>query len=80
MQTNDGPDVNTVTDADASADHEQTLLRVLFDAMPQLGWTAQANGFIDYYNRGWYEYTGTTDEQMQGWGWELVHDPDTSRR
>jgi len=56
-------------------EQERALLRVLFDAMPQLGWTAQPDGFIDYYNRGWYEYTGTTYEQMEGWGWASVHDP-----
>jgi PAS domain S-box-containing protein len=44
--------------------------------MPQLGWTARADGFIDFYNRGWYEYTGTTYDEMQGWGWEKVHRPD----
>ncbi|HEX9985610.1 MAG TPA: PAS domain-containing protein [Thermoanaerobaculia bacterium] len=49
---------------------------MLFDLMPQLGWTARPNGYIDFYNRGWYEYTGTTFEQMQGWGWEAVHDPE----
>ncbi|HXG57032.1 MAG TPA: PAS domain S-box protein [Vicinamibacterales bacterium] len=54
---------------------EQSVFRVLFDAMPQLGWTAQPDGFIDYFNRGWYEYTGATYEQMQGWGWQSVHDP-----
>ncbi|MDQ3365252.1 MAG: PAS domain-containing protein [Myxococcota bacterium] len=54
---------------------EQTLLRELFDAMPQLGWRAQPDGFIDYYNQGWYEYTGTTPAQMEGWGWTSVHDP-----
>ena len=54
---------------------EEALLRILFDTMPQLGWTARPDGFIDYYNRGWYEYTGTTYEQMEGWGWESVHDP-----
>jgi len=59
-----------------SASQEEALLRVLFEAMPQLGWTAQPDGFIDYYNRGWYDYTGTTFEQMQGWGWESVHHPD----
>ena len=48
----------------------------LFDAMPQLGWTARADGFIDHYNRGWYEYTGATPDAMQGWGWTSVHDPD----
>ena len=49
--------------------------RALFDSMPQLGWTALADGFIDFYNRGWYQYTGTTYEEMQGWGWRTVHDP-----
>ena len=34
--------------------------RSLFDAMPQLGWVANADGFITYYNRRWYEYTGKT--------------------
>ena len=55
---------------------EEALFHALFDAMPQLGWTAKPDGFIDYYNSGWYEYTGATYEQMQGWGWESVHDPD----
>ena len=50
-------------------------LRTLFDTMPQLGWTALPDGFVDFYNRGWYVYTGTTYEQMQGWGWQAVQDP-----
>ena len=48
---------------------------VFFDAMPQLGWTARPNGFIDYYNLGWYAFTGKTYDEMQGWGWASVHDP-----
>lgn len=75
MTTNGGPDLGAGFDSGASDNRDQALLRVLFDAMPQLGWTARPDGFIDYYNRGWYEYTGTTYEQMQGWGWESVHDP-----
>ncbi|MDQ6802360.1 MAG: PAS domain S-box protein [Acidobacteriota bacterium] len=55
---------------------DAALFRSLFDLMPQLGWTALPDGFIDFYNRGWYEYTGTTFEQMQGWGWQSVHDPE----
>jgi PAS domain S-box-containing protein len=43
--------------------------------MPQLGWTALPDGHIDFYNKGWYEYTGTTFTEMEGWGWEKVHDP-----
>lgn len=55
---------------------DQSLFRSLFDQMPQLGWTAKPDGYIDFYNRGWYEYTGTTFEDMQGWGWSKVHDPE----
>jgi PAS domain S-box-containing protein len=51
-------------------------LRALFDSMPQLGWTARPDGSRDFYNRGWYEYTGTTYEQVAGWGWRTVHDPE----
>jgi two-component system CheB/CheR fusion protein len=50
-------------------------LRSMADLIPQLAWMADAEGSIFWYNRGWYEYTGTTPEQMQGWGWQSVHDP-----
>ena len=49
--------------------------RSFADAMPQLAWIAQADGFIYWYNRRWYEYSGTTPAQMEGWGWRSVHDP-----
>lgn len=51
-------------------------LRALADSVPQLVWTAEPDGHIFWYNRRWYEYTGTTPEQMEGWGWQSVHDPD----
>src|SRR3984957_4243663 len=49
--------------------------RTLANAIPQLAWIAGADGFILWYNQRWYDYTGTTPEQMQGWGWQSVHDP-----
>ena len=49
--------------------------RTLADAIPTLAWTARPDGHIDWYNARWYEYTGTTPEQMEGWGWQSVHDP-----
>jgi PAS domain S-box-containing protein len=54
----------------------ETHFRALFDEMPQLGWTARPDGFIDFYNRRWYAYTGKTFTEMQGWGWQAVHDPE----
>ncbi len=43
--------------------------------MPQLVWVTRPDGYHEWYNRRWYEYTGTTPEQMEGWGWQSVHDP-----
>ena len=51
-------------------------LQALFDSMPQLGWTAAPDGSIDFYNRAWYAYTGTTFEQLQVQGFRTVHDPE----
>jgi PAS domain S-box-containing protein len=48
----------------------------LAESIPQLTWSAEPDGFIGWYNRRWYEYTGTTLEQMAGWGWKEVHDPE----
>jgi len=49
--------------------------RTLSNSIPNLAWWANADGSITWYNRRWYEYTGTTPEQMEGWGWQSVHDP-----
>jgi PAS domain S-box-containing protein len=61
--------------SDGPLDQDFELFKKLFDTMPQLGWTARPDGFVDFYNKGWYEYTGLTSEELQGWGWQKVHDP-----
>ena len=61
---------------DALRESEEKL-RLLADTIPQLAWMARPDGHIFWYNRRWYEYTGTTPDQMEGWGWQSVHDPET---
>lgn len=40
-----------------------------------MAWLAEADGQILWFNDRWYEYTGTTPEEMAGWGWKSLHDP-----
>jgi PAS domain S-box-containing protein len=47
----------------------------LANSIPQLVWMADQAGSLFWFNRGWFEYTGTTLEQMQGCGWQTVHHP-----
>jgi PAS domain S-box-containing protein len=53
----------------------EVRLRELADNMSQFAWTADAKGWIYWYNKRWHDYTGTTLEEMQGWGWQKVHHP-----
>ena len=46
------------------------------DNISQLAWMADKNGDIFWYNKRWYDYTGTDLESMKGWGWKAVHHPD----
>src|SRR5665647_1008424 len=50
--------------------------RTLANAIPQLCWTANADGWIFWYNQRWYDFTGKTPREMEGWGWQSVHDPE----
>ena len=59
----------------AKAEASERQFRELVENLPELAWTALPDGYVDYYNRRWYDYTGTSFEEMQGWGWKTVHDP-----
>lgn len=61
--------------ARAVADSQERF-RQLAESIPQLAWMAHPDGNIFWYNQRWYDYTGTTLEEMRDWGWKAVHDPD----
>jgi PAS domain S-box-containing protein len=62
--------------AEANLQLSEQSYRHLADAMPQIVWTARPDGYTDYYNQRWLEYTGMTLEQTQGWGWQPALHPE----
>ena len=50
--------------------------RTLAETIPQIVWTSQPDGHLDYYNQRWFDYTGMTLEETMGWGWAPVIHPD----
>jgi PAS domain S-box-containing protein len=50
--------------AEETLRQSESRFRQLADAMPQIAWTARADGFLNYFNKRWYEYTGF--EQREG--------------
>ncbi len=54
--------------------------RTLADTMPQMVWSTLPNGFHDYYNARWYEFTGTPPGTTDGDGWNGMFHPDDQER
>ena len=68
-------DITNRKRAEESISRREEEFRSLADAMPQLVWIADGEGYLNWFNERWYDYTGTTADQDCGWGWLSVHDP-----
>jgi PAS domain S-box-containing protein len=54
----------------------EARFRQLADSMPQIVWTARADGRVDYYNERWYEFTGFSRVVFGAESWERILHPD----
>lgn len=72
-------DISDRKRGEADLRQSEQNFRALADSMPNIFWTARPDGWLDYYNQRWFDYTGMTLEQTQGWGWESVLHPDDSQ-
>jgi PAS domain S-box-containing protein len=71
-----GNDVTDQVTANIALQESELRLRQLANTIPHLAWMANPDGNITWYNDRWYDYTGKTSDEMQGWGWQSVHHPD----
>lgn len=74
--------ISTVQDISARKQAELALaqseqrFRALADNISQLAWIADRDWSITWYNQRWYDFTGTTPDEVMGWAWQRVHHPD----
>ncbi len=54
--------------------------RALAETIPQMVWATRPDGYHEFFNGRWYEYTGLTPEQSFAEGWSLVLHPDDYAR
>lgn len=72
-----GRDVTQMTEEITQIkERDEERFRLICDTMPQLVWTAKADGQHDFFNTRWYNYTGLTPDESIGLGWQLPFHPD----
>jgi hypothetical protein len=51
-------------------------IRLIINTVPGLLWTARPDGWVDFLNQRWLDYTGMTLDQGLGWAWQPGYHPD----
>lgn len=64
----------------ASLRDGENRFRAIADSMPQMVWSTLPDGFHDYYNARWYEFTGMPAGSTDGEGWNDMFHPDDQDR
>jgi formate hydrogenlyase transcriptional activator len=58
----------------------EAQLRNMIDTIPALAWCCFTDGTTEFLNRRWLEYTGLSQEEAAGWGWQRpVHPEDLGK-
>ncbi|WP_207460308.1 PAS domain S-box protein [Azospirillum sp. SYSU D00513] len=73
-------DVDERLRSEAALRDSEAHFRALAEAMPQLVWTTRPDGYHEYYNARWYDYTGTRSGDTKGEGWSKILHPDDLER
>ncbi len=53
--------------------------RTLTQSLPQLIWTTDKEGAVEFFNQQWYNYTGSKPEESLGYNWsQYLHQDDAN--
>ena len=69
-------DVTQAVIARQRIEESERQFRTLADTIPHLAWMAHASGRVFWFNRRWYEYTGARSQDVDGFDWRALCEPD----
>ena len=69
-------DIHDRREAEEALRESEERYRALIEVSPQMIWMARADGSNTYFNQWWYDYTGLTQAESEGFGWAQVVHPE----
>lgn len=73
-------DVTEQKRAEEALRESEKRFRELAVFMPNIMWTLDATGLVDYYNRRWHDLTGVSQETADSNSWKTALHPDDVTR
>ncbi|EGF93187.1 sensory box protein [Asticcacaulis biprosthecium C19] len=73
-------DITARRKAETGLQESEARFRNMADHAPVMTWVTDASGYCTYLNRAWYEFTGQTKGEAEGFGWLTVTHPDDKAR
>ena len=73
-------DVSHQVEAEEALRESEAKFRTIANAMPQMVWSTRADGYHDYYNQQWYDFTGVPEGANDGKLWNGMFHPDDHER
>jgi PAS domain S-box-containing protein len=71
-----GTDIEDRKRAEEALRASERDLSSIINTIPAMAWSTQADGFCDFTNQHWLDFTGLSAEQWRGWGWGAAIHPD----
>ncbi|HEX8342659.1 MAG TPA: PAS domain S-box protein [Tepidisphaeraceae bacterium] len=73
-------DITQAKRAEQSLRESEARFRTMSDNAPVMIWVTRPDGYCEYLNQKWYDFTGQSEEEARGMGWlKMVHPDDAQR-
>ncbi|TIN72753.1 MAG: PAS domain S-box protein [Mesorhizobium sp.] len=69
-------DIEAQKRAEAASRANEVDVRNIIDSIPALAWSAQPDGWVDFVNEHYLNFTGMPMEELLGWRWLAAVHPD----
>jgi PAS domain S-box-containing protein len=73
-------DITDAKAAEAALREGEARFRAITDSIDPMVWSTRPDGFHDYYNQRWYDYTGVPRGSTDGEAWNGVFHPEDQER